>query len=88
MSNKLTIADCKRKLEISGFSFGPILFDGNQLGRFVTHGHRVDRSRTVYASRIYTPFTIEVEASNKKALLDKIARALSKGAAEKGLSSI
>lgn len=88
MNKKLSIAECKRKLEITGFSFGPVLFDGKPMGRFVTHGHRSDRARTVYASRIYSPFKIEVEASSKSALIDKIAREISRKSVEQASSLI
>jgi hypothetical protein len=80
------MAAMKDRLSAKGLCDGKITLDGVPVGSWVTFGRRVGgRLRTVYASRIYdraAGLSVEEEALTSRAMLSKVASALSKAARE------
>lgn len=82
----MSVAKLQEILTAKGFRSGEVMVQDRMLGRFVTHGHASGNGKTVYASRIYKPFRIQVEAASKGSMLNKIAKELAKGLKERGLT--
>lgn len=72
MAKRIGAARIVSDLNANGFVGGEITYRGETVGRFVTHGG--NKGRIVYASRIYSPVKIEVTATKKPALLNKVAK--------------
>ena len=81
-NNKTSVASILDAVSISNsFSGGPISLGGKSIGSYVSFG-RINPSNqkrsTVFATRIYSPVKIEVEATTRSALIKKVASELSK----------
>ena len=73
-----TLSVCKELISGMGhFGTGDILFHGKRLGNFVTHGHGSGNGATVYASRLVKPAMINVTASRRETMLNKVAKEIS-----------
>lgn len=85
MPKTLSATNIAGRLVIKGMTGGNILFDGRIIGRFVCYGN--GRGGSVFASRIYKPFTIEEEAGKTSTLTQKVAKALAKKLKETGIDA-
>ena len=63
-------------LELTSHFGGDIIFCGEQIGAWLTHGSA--KNKTVYASRIYRPCKIEIKAGRKDTLTNRIASDLNR----------
>lgn len=72
MTRRIGIAGVKGDLATDGFRSGKILYQGQPIGSFVTHGD--SQGRTVYASRIYRPIRIEVQGLKRSSMLAAVAK--------------
>jgi hypothetical protein len=79
--SKVSVQSVRDRLSTKGISDGPILLDGQHIGRFVRYGKFARPGsampKTVFAGRIYrNNFKIEAEGTTLTSLLNKVARSL------------
>ncbi len=72
MTRRIGSASVMAELAADGFRSGKILYRGQPIGSFVTHGD--SKRRTVYASRIYRPIRIEVQGLKRSSMLAAVAK--------------
>lgn len=71
---KIGPARVLKDLTVNGHVGGDIIYMGEVIGRFVTHGDKSGKSHIVYASRISGPVKIEAEGTKKSSMINKVAK--------------